>query len=132
MQSGYSQNGKSTPTFPYLLTRSDFSKLYPAYQKMALALMQTGKVVIVDDDEPSPALHGLAPKGLPSQCTKSPISAPGGPSSAGPERARDVAVSAGGAGGPQPPSGAARRPALGYYRLIRNETPESEWVMVDC
>ena len=57
MQSGYPQNGISTPKIPYVITRSDFSKLYPVYQKMALALMQTGKVVIVEDIEP--ALQGM-------------------------------------------------------------------------
>lgn len=57
MQSGYPQNGISTPKIPYVITWSDFSKLYPVYQKMALALMQTGKVIIVEDIEP--ALQGL-------------------------------------------------------------------------
>jgi len=130
MQSGYPQNGTSTLKIPYVITRSDFSKLYPVYQKMALALMQTGKVIIVDESAPE---QELPPKGVPSHCMKSPMPAPGGSSSATPERARDVALSAGAEGAcPHQWGAALPPPTLGYYRLIRNETSESEWVTVDC
>jgi hypothetical protein len=144
MQSGYSQNGTSTPKIPYVITRSDFSKLYPVYQKMALALVQTGKVLIVDTIQPSvssanpPLLSEqannkphLPPKGVPSYCMKSPIPVPGGSSCATPERARDVALSAGAEGAVPHQWGAALPPpTLGYYRLIRNGTPENDWKVV--
>jgi len=115
MQSGYSQNGTSTPKIPYVITRSDFSKLYPVYQKMALALMQTGKVIIVDESAPE---QELTPKGSPSHCMKSPMSAPGGSSGATPERARNVALSAGAEGAvPHQWGAACRHPLLAHIIL---------------
>jgi hypothetical protein len=61
MQSDYSQKGILTPTIPYVITRSDFEKLYPVYQKMALSLVQTGKVRIVNDIQPSTVSIARAP-----------------------------------------------------------------------
>jgi hypothetical protein len=128
MQSGYSQNGTSTPKIPYVIARADFEKLYPVYQKMALALVQTGKVLIVDtiqlpvsSENPSFVSEQannephLPPKGVPSHCTKSPIPAPGGSSGATPERARDVALSAGAEGAcPHQWGAACRHPLLAH------------------
>jgi hypothetical protein len=112
MQSGYPQNGTSVPKIPYVITRSDFSKLYPVYQKMALALMQTGKVIIVDESEP---VQVMPPEGAPSHCMKSPMSAPGGSSCATPKRARNVALSAGAEGaGPHQWGAACRHPLLAH------------------
>ena len=50
---------------PFVIARADFEKLYPVYQRMALALVQTGKVLIIDyspssnHPSPLPALQGL-------------------------------------------------------------------------
>ena len=133
-----------SPLQPFVIARADFEKLYPVYQKMALALVQTGKVLIVDTIQPSVSSENLPlvseqanntphlpPKGAPSKCTKSPIPAPGGSSCATPERARDVAMSAGAEGAVPHQRGAALPPpTLGYYRLIRNGTPENDWKVV--
>jgi hypothetical protein len=143
MHTGNSHDGRLTPAIPFVIARADFEKLYPVYQKMALALVQTGKVLIVDSIQPpvsseNPSLVSeqannkphLPPKGAPSQCTKSPIPAPGGSSCATPERARDVAMSAGAEGETPTVGGGWPPPTLGYYRLIRNETPENDWKVV--
>src|SRR5512133_3046788 len=38
---------------PYVIARADFENLLPVYKKMALALVQTGKVLIVGYSQPS-------------------------------------------------------------------------------
>ena len=105
-------------TIPYVVSLSDFEKLDPMYQKMALALVQTGKVLIVDTP---PALTGM-------------------PSAERQQSGKHVAPPLGGGGSPsQNEDGGSRRrspqeagvPAsLGNYRLIRNEMPENVWTVV--
>jgi hypothetical protein len=98
---------------PFVVARADFEKLYPVYQKMGLALVQTGDVLIVDTP---PALTGM-------------------PSAERQQSDKHVAPPLGGGGSPSQsedggsrqryPQGAGVPAPLGYYRLIRNGA--SEW-----
>lgn len=128
MHGGNSHEGLLTSAIPFVIARADFEKLYPVYQKMALALVQTGKVLIIDTIQPPVSSENpsfvseqannkphLPPKGAPSQYTKSPIPAPGGSSCATPERAWDVALSAGAEGAcPHRWGAACRHPLLAH------------------
>ncbi len=55
----------SKQAIPYKINRSDFEKLYPVYQEMGLALVQTGKVIIVDDTQPVTLLSECQPSTAP-------------------------------------------------------------------
>lgn len=114
---------------PFVIARADFEKLYPVYQKMALALVQTGKVLIIDyspslDPSALPALQGLPsaerdcsyrePTGSPfGGWGESPRCAGGAWGAAAPLHRRGVATAT-------PPSNGLQAVALGNYRLIRN------------
>lgn len=39
----------NTANLPYIISRSDFSQLGGLYQRAAIALQETGKVLIIDD-----------------------------------------------------------------------------------
>ncbi len=51
MQPSYTQNGILVS--PFVIAKADFHQLFPVYQRMALALQQTGKIRIVDSAQPS-------------------------------------------------------------------------------
>lgn|SRR5208337_160101 len=123
---------------PLVIARADFEKLYPVYQKMALALAQTGDVLIVDTIQPSvssenPSLLSeqannkphLPPEGAPIAMSGHALKRPWGCLSI-PERAF-LGLPAMGAEGVSPSGGGFAAPTLGYYTLIRTATPENEW-----
>ena len=130
MQLGNSQNGILTPSIPYVIPLSDFLKLYPIFQKMAQALVQTGKVRIVDDSQPSTVSSSQPPStDPPRKCL--PVAALEGRYHIRPPRRRKSFLPEFGDshvtqarredGGGGEPAGLA---PLGNYRLIRNGTTE--------
>jgi len=60
MQPSNTQNG-FLPASPFVIAMADFHKLLPVYQRMALALQQTGKIHIFDYPQSSTALSACAP-----------------------------------------------------------------------
>ncbi len=109
---------------PFVIARADFEKLYPVYQKMALALVQTGKVLIVDYSQPSTVSYACQPStALPAKrdpsfvsgtCHKKPVGM-----LVHPRKGFFGLGLRGGVGG-DPQRGRLAAPSLGYYRLIRN------------
>lgn len=131
MQLGYSQNGIFTPSIPYVIPLSDFLKLYPIFQKMAHALVQTGKVRIVDDSQPSTVSDSYLPSTDPPR-KRLPVAPLEGRYHIRPPRRRiscspkfannHVTQTRREACGGGEPVGLA---PLGNYRLIRNEALET-------
>jgi hypothetical protein len=106
---------------PLVIARSDFEKLYPVYQKMALALVQTGKVLIVEDTQPSTA--PMPPSGGYRNCA--PSHSGGLVAQEGAEGVPFRASLDGDGGFRGTPQRDGHQPvSLGYYRLIRNGTLE--------
>ena len=132
MQLGYSQNGIFTPSIPYVIPLSDFLKLYPIFQKMARALVQTGKVLIVDDSQPS-TVSSSHPSSTDPPRKRLPVAPLEGRYHIRPPRRRiscspefvdsHVTEARREDGGGGEPAGLA---PLGNFRLIRNGTTEEK------
>jgi hypothetical protein len=140
MQLGYSQKGILPLTNPYVITRSDFLKLYPLYQKMALALQQTGKVRIVDDNQPStvsyaslPSTEPVPPSGGCRYCAPSPAhgglvaqeGVEGVPHEGAPRDGVLRGATPDGGSIRTPPRGGHQPASLGSYR-IKGEKPRGQ------
>jgi len=141
MHSSNSQQGDApTSIQPFVIARADFEKLYPIYQKIALALVRTGKVLIVDycqslthsaTCQPSTATSApvtstapMPPSGGYRICAPSPDHG-GMVAQAGAEGVPHGAPLAGDGGSCWTPQRGGHQPAsLGYFRLIRNEQRE--------
>jgi len=130
---------------PFLIARADFEKLDPVYQKMALALVQTGKVIIVDDPQPSTVSSACQPSTAPMPLSRgyrycAPAPDHGGlVAQEGVEGVPQKGASRDGVHfGATPDGGLIMTPqrdghqpgSLGNYRLIRNETSENDWSVV--
>jgi hypothetical protein len=133
MHGGNSQQGGILPqSTPFVIARADFERLYPVFQKMALALVQTGKVRIVGAAQQSTESYAYRqstepapPSGGYRYCAQSPDHG-GMVAQAGAEGVpfRAPLDSDGGFIG-TPPRDGHQPVSLGNYRLIRNEP--SEW-----
>ncbi len=131
MNTGNITSGNIPQIMPYAITLSDFLKLYPIFQKMAHALVQTGKVRIVDDSQPSTVSDSYLPSTDPPR-KRLPVAPLEGRYHIRPPRRRiscspkfannHVTQTRREACGGGEPVGLA---PLGNYRLIRNEALET-------
>lgn len=137
MQNCYSQRDGPLPSMmPFVIARADFEKLYPIYQKMALALVKTGKVLIVDyyrslTDSAAyqQSTAPVPPSGGYRHCAPSPDG--GLVAQEGAEGVpRGVSLEGDGGSFGTPQRGGHQPASLGYYRLIRNEQKERVGVVL--